>query len=403
MQNLLKTGAIGKTKNDLILSVLMFLYCALLPFEEAFAYSFGSILRIFGVLIIAYIFFSFISEPVKRYNLFLLAPFIIWVIYSAVSVIWSDDFSWWSYFFKIYISQIALVVFVVLYCEHINFEYLKNGLIVGAVIASAMLILMPASSQLTEEGRRTIIIFDKVFDPNIVASIISLGLFMIIGKIFSQKSRKKLYIFLMIILAIGMLFTGSRGALISLVAGFGVQLFLQMKKKNTRKKALFMVFLCVVIVIVALAVLPSELILSRFSKETLFGFNELASGSHNRYTIWKNALTLIWKAPIIGYGCGNFFSAIATVYRECASHNLYILLFVEGGVIGFLIFVYGLAKLLFGAYKRQLYSVLGMLFSVLVMAITLDSITYKYFWVAIIFSAISIIKSDENLTVKQDE
>ena len=207
----------------------------------------------------------------------------------------------------------------------------------------------------------------------------------------------------MIILAIGMLFTGSRGALISLVAGFGVQLFLQMKKKNTRKKALFMVFLWVVIVFVALAVLPSELILSRFSKETLFGFNELASGSHNRYTIWKNALTLIWKAPIIGYGCGNFFSAIATVYRECASHNLYILLFVEGGVIGFLIFVYGLAKLLFGAYKRQLYSVLGMLFSVLVMAITLDSITYKYFWVAIIFSAISIIKSDENLTVKQDE
>ena len=82
---------------------------------------------------------------------------------------------------------------------------------------------------------------------------------------------------------------------------------------------------------------------------------------------------------------------------------MYILLFVEGGVIGFLIFVYGLAKLLFGAYKRQLYSVLGMLFSVLVMAITLDSITYKYFWVAIIFSAISIIKSDENLTVKQDE
>lgn len=396
MQNQLKTDVTGKTKYDIILSALMFLYCLSLPFEEALAFSFGSILRVFGIFIILYCFFKYISEPIKGSTINLLAPFVIWLFFAGISLLWCKDSSWWVYFFKIYLVQIVFVFVVVSFSAHINFEYIKYGLIMGGVIASAMLILMPSSSALTEEGRRTIIVFGKVFDPNIVASIIILGLFMTIEKFFSQKSRKKSYIFLMIILVIGMLYTGSRGALISCVAGFGIQLLLEMKKKQYKKRALFMLLLSVVIVIIALAVLPPELILSRFSKETLFGVNELENGSHNRYTIWKYALNLVSGSPIIGYGCGNFFAAIATVYKQCASHNLYILLIVENGIVGFAVFVYGLAKLLIGTYRGQLYSVFGMFLSICVMALTLDSITYKYFWVAIIVAAISIIKADED-------
>ena len=61
------------------------------------------------------------------------------------------------------------------------------------------------------------------------------------------------------------------------------------------------------------------------------------------------------KSPIIGYGSGNFFSAIATVYKECASHNMYILLLVEEGLVGLLIFGCGLFGIFKQLYKKQLF------------------------------------------------
>lgn len=392
MRHALRTDATGTNKYDPILSAMMFLYCLSLPFEEAIASSFGSILRFFGILIILYCYFNYLGEPVEKKNLKLMAPFIVWVFFSALSLIWSNDYTWWSYFFTIYLFQVMFVTVVISYGKFLHFDALKLGLIAGAVVASAILMGMPTSSVLNEEGRRTIILFEKELDPNIVASIILLGIFMVIEKFFNGK-RNPVTILILLFLVVGMLFTGSRGALIAFVLGFGVQLLCQMKKNRTRKRAFFMLLFCLIEVIVALSVLPQELILSRFSKETLFGINEYQNGVHNRYTIWKYALSLVGGSPIIGYGCGNFFPAIATVYRECASHNLYILLLVENGVVGLIIFGYGLIQLLVMTYKKELYSAFGMLLSVCIIALSLDSVAYKYFWVCMIVTVISVIKA----------
>lgn len=394
MQKQLKTRAIGKTQYNITLSVLMFLYCAALPFEEALASSLGSVLRLIGIAIIGYCILMYSRESIKPETFAFLMPFLIWLFWAGFSILWSDDFSWWAYFFGIYFVQVVFLAVVLFYSEHIDIKYIKNGLIVGAFIAATLLIFMQSDAVLTEEGRRTLIILGKEFDPNIVASIIILGLFANIDKIFCKVRNRKIYVLLTVYLAIGMLYTGSRGALISFVAGFAIQILLELKKQKTRSIAILMLGVCFIGVIVALAVLPEELVLSRFSKETIFGINELKNGEHNRYTIWGYAIELIKKSPVIGYGCGNFFSAIAKVYKQTASHNMYILVMLEEGIIGFSVLLFGIGKLLINTYKRQLYSIFAMLFSICVMALTLDSITYKYFWVAIILSAISIKESN---------
>ena len=398
MQQQLKTVVTGNKpqslqKFDIVLSMLLFLYCALLPFEEALATSFGSILRLLGIVIIGYCIIIYHSYKVNISTFRLLVPFALWMIFSVVSIIWSADIDWWIYFTMIYLLQFAFVLFVVAYYKQVNIRYLQNGLIVGATIASAVMIFMPQFSQITKDGRRTVIILGQELDPNIVATIIMIGLFACLGSIFAKKKRGILHTMLVIFLGAGMLFTGSRGALISFVVGFGVLLFLEMRNRGSRKYVLALIMLVVITAIIALKFMPEELLTSRFSQESILGFDEYKRGSHNRYTIWLHALELFIQSPVIGYGSGNFFNAITTVYEECASHNMYILILIEEGIIGLAIFGYGLLMLFKQLYKKQLYVTFGMFSSICVMAMTLDSITTKYFWVAVIIVLISINSS----------
>ena len=397
MQQQLKTGVIGKTNYDFILSSLLFLYCAFLPFEEALASSFGSVLRLFGLLIIAYCVLAFFRVKISTSEFRIIAPFLLWIFYSFLSVIWSRDFSWWFYFFKMYVAQMAFVCVLVAYRKKISFEYVKAGLMLGAFLASAFIIFSPQQSIMTADGRRSIVLFGNEFDPNIVASIIMIGIFSVAEKIFSFKKLSFIHLILVSFFSLGLFFTGSRGGVISLVVGLIVLLLLQAKRKETRKRALLLLALCAAIVLFASLVLPEELIAARFSKETIFGFDEIETGSHGRYVIWKHAISLIGNAPLLGVGCGNFFSAIAEVYKECASHNLYILLLVENGVVGFLIFATGIVFLFREVYKRKAVPVFSLLCAVFVMAMTLDTITYKYFWISVF---VAIVAAAEPINIE---
>lgn len=377
-----------KPEYNKIVTYLFGLYCVLLPFEEALAGSFGSILRIIGISLIIVIIAAYYRNGLfmPKYNV----PIVLWTLYMFFSVIWSDSFQWWSYFMRIYIVQIALLcVIEFVPVERLNIDFVKKMLMIGGFVASSIIILFPTGSGFTADGRRTVMLLGSVLDPNVVASIILLGVHVAISSFF-QRQKGTRYLLITVWQMAGVLMTGSRGALIAFVIGFGVELFLNLSRKGERKKAIVLVVASVVAVMVLLAVLPENLLLMRFSKDTILGLNEFRSGAHNRYTIWLNAIQLIKKKPIFGYGCGNFFSAIATVYRQCASHNLYILLIVEGGIIGLLFFLTYVGRLIKSLFKYNDFSTISMLVTVMVMAISLDSITYKYFWISLIVARLMI-------------
>ena len=121
------------------------------------------------------------------------------------------------------------------------------------------------------------------------------------------------------------------------VASFVLKIYLESKiNTDTKKKSIYLILFALVAFFVMVAILPTDLIESRFSRETILGLNERELGSHNRYDIWLAACELFTKSPIWGFGCGNFINSIALIYsRQCAAHNMYILLLIEGGLIGF--------------------------------------------------------------------
>lgn len=369
-----------------IINYCLFLYVVFLPFEEALASSIGSILKIFGMIIIFFSFFELIkgNRIIFRKD-FITIMITLWILLGIISIFWVSSFSWWSYFLKIYISQYVLFIFISsLPNGYIDLSLIEKGFILGAIIAAMIMIISPSSSHYTDEGRRTIMLFGTTLDPNVLSGVMSLGLFSSINNIFLKKELIK-NIIISLIIFFGILLTGSRGALIAIVVAVIIGLFSYKKDIKSILKIIAFLILLIIMGYFALKILPDELITNRFNLNILFGQNELASHSHSRYKIWGYALELIIDKPILGYGLGNFFSAIATIYRVCASHNMYILLMVEGGIIGFLIFLIPIFILWIKTEKNRNIGNVMLLTSILILAISLDSITYKYFWIGYLY------------------
>lgn len=385
----LRTGAIGSVQYDSVLSSLLFLYCLALPFEEALTFSFGGLLKIIGILVIGWCLVAHYRTPIKMRNLHIVMPFFWWFVLAAVSVVWSKDHTWWWYFIKLYASQIILMLTIASYQQFIDLEYIKNGVVTGAVISAAVLTFLPTTSMLTSDGRRTMIVFGNDLDPNILAAIMMIALIITAERII-QKQNNRLLIGLAAFLLLGILLTGSRGGVISTAIAGITYFFLAVKDRRVRRKVMLLTLVAVVAIIIIFLFLPESLVGSRFTWKHLFGFDEYESGAHNRWTIWKHALPLSLNAPLLGYGCGGFFYAIATVYRKTASHNLYILLLIEGGIVGLSLFAAGQWRAFKAVRKHKNCAITTLLLSVGVMSLTLDAISTKFFWISLIIAILSV-------------
>lgn len=366
-----------------------------MPFEEALAFAFGSILKVLGILIIV---FCILNCNNKRLSSSIV-PLIIWLLFMLLSYVWCSSEIYWKSFIVIYVGQVALLVSLELIDIHdFNFKWIDIGLVLTGCVASYVLIKFPATSMFTDEGRRTIMINGTTLDPNIVAATIILGLHIATNQFLtnSYKMQKLLYGGLSLFMLYGILLTGSRGALIAFVASFAFKILLETKKNpSARKKIVYLIPLAIIGFYVLMAILPSDLIESRFSKDTILGLNEREQGSHNRYDIWLAAAELFAKSPIWGWGCGNFINSIHLVYyRQCAAHNLYVLQLVEGGIIGFSL----LFKYIYSIWRNLMshkdYLTISLLTATLLMSLSLDAIPYKFFWITLIYCRIQIRREE---------
>ena len=385
----LNVGA-KNTGYDKILNLLLQIFCVLLPFEEALSGSFGSVVKLIGVAIILYVIIIYRKIIIHRYNYILIA----WIVLAALSFFWSKSYYWWLWFFKIYASQTVFLLVVTGVPKYkISLRKIRKALMLGAFLASIILIFFPQNSLLSDDGRRTIIMFGHRFDPNILSAVILLGVASAFNEAFGSLSIKRrcVYVALILLYFVGIFFTGSRGGLISTVITSAVFLLFETKKRQNRKLVWIIIAIAALAFIITVPILPSSLLESRFSKSAIFGLNELNAGVHNRYSIWESALKLIPDRLLFGYGIGNFLTAIKKVYfRSCASHNLFLLLVVETGIIGFLMFITFLIYLLNKLRKSKQYETYAMMIGILTISLTLDALPFKYFWVGLIYAELTI-------------
>lgn len=381
-----------------LISLLFVIYCTLMPFEEALAFGFGSALKIVGIALIGSSLFFYMGRKPSR----TISPLLMWLLFMLVSVLWTTSTYYWNAFVTIYAGQVALLIAMeVVDIRDFKFKWIDFGLILTGCVASYVLIKFPSTSMLTEEGRRTIMLNGTTLDPNIVAATIILGLHIATNFFLNSVTVIERIVFagMAMFMLYGILLTGSRGALIAFVMSFGLKIFYEGRLNSTaRKKSIKLILLAIIGFLIMVSILPEELIESRFSKETILGLNEREQGSHNRYDIWLAATDLFVMSPIWGYGCGNFINSIALVYsRQCAAHNICVLLLIEGGLFGFFLF----AKYVFSMWKSLMknkeYLTVSILAATLIMSMSLDALPYKFFWITLIYCRMQIRRHEAGL------
>jgi len=175
--------------------------------------------------------------------------------------------------------------------------------------------------------------------PNEVSAFYNQYTILLLGLFFSmKKSFTKINLLgLILINLFCVLFLFSRAAYLGLAVG----MFFIFSIKN--KKLLIPLLLVIIYWQVALPQKVQERIL-----ETTNAYGELDESSEARLIIWQNAIDLFYENPIAGVGFG-VFSKLG--FRLGDTHNIYVKILAEQGVVGLFMFLLLLFVLFFRGIK----------------------------------------------------
>jgi O-antigen ligase len=234
-------------------------------------------------------------------------------------------------------------------------------------------------------------------NPNTIASILALGLLALIGLVFGPERRNiktRLLAWPCLgVLAMAIVRTGSRGAVVAIMAGL---LAFQLKGKgrgiSTRLKAFIkrsrvkIAFAAVgVIGLVIIFSYQYELIRARWEK-TLF-----EGQTAGRVEITREAVGMFLEKPWLGWGPATFIfelgARLGLPVRD--PHNTYLWVLLETGLIGAVPFFAGLWLCCRTAWKARggIHSVLsaGLLAAVLISGLKGSNQKSKLFWIVLAY------------------
>ena len=282
-------------------------------------------------------------------------------------------------YFSRYAAQIILCI-VIMAMPSINdkeTDFLETVFILASVVYAILIIISCYRLAGQRYYHGSIVLFNTALDPNFVGIPLVATSVFVLNKILC-KNKRVLNLLFYIILAVAILYTASRGNMLSFIISNALLVLIYMAKNNValHTKVIWIVFIAVTIFFLTNY-------LSIFLPEQWERISTFGEGSDNgRFELWKRAIEA-WKMhPIFGNGMG----AMYRVFGK-ATHNTYFQLLSETGLLGFLLFVAFLINLLRKTFKfNKVYFclLLGCLFQIAF----LDALDNRCLWVILCWMAI---------------
>lgn len=297
--------------------------------------------------------------------------------------------------------------------EAIRLAVMMSGLIVGLYAV----FLQAAGAQFPTHGvsqRFSISSDPEQTDPNILAAslLMPLGLAieqMILGtsKWWTNWRSRSLGAVTALLTTVSILFTASRGGLVSATVVFMGTLFYcartpggQRQVKRTLRNISAVLLAMVVVVMLSTYFLPriAARAESRLLNPAVQRLLQSQADPSGRPEIWQAGILACESHCVVGVGIGNF----AVIYNDVFSfsgadthvgynrvaHNLYLSLAVETGLIGLTLFGLGIAAEWAGLSSERMMSIgpsfKPLLIGLLLANIFLSAVWFKYFWLVFI-------------------
>ncbi|MGW6302679.1 O-antigen ligase family protein, partial [Peribacillus butanolivorans] len=225
-------------------------------------------------------------------------------------------------------------------------------------------------------------------DPNSLAVYLCISFIFCVDRLLNElgKLRRILILISTTLIILAILFTGSRGGMLSLLVAISCFVLTYIFQWEIRRKNivnLFYILLTIVIfLIVSNTLLPKELI-ERFSFS-----NWTSDGGSDRTLIWKLTIeNLLEKYLLLGSGVGTFpyvFEYHVGWFK--VAHNTWLELLIEKGIIGLSLWITLIILLFKKAIKNKESTIIVLLISIIVAETFLSAEVSKHWWNTLMLS-----------------
>jgi O-antigen ligase len=376
-------------------------YCVLIPFSSLIAIGdgpFSSLSSLLGLLLGAALLAQFLTTRRGSPVIPLAVP--VWLAYlglSGLSIFWSIAPTRTADDFQVLASQVLLFVALVL----TRFDQRSLRRFATSVMAGGVLVVCYGIAQATVlgglPGRRVDDagprFGDDLLGANNQAAALLLPLAIAATRALTESGRTRVANTVATgLLLFGILFTGSRGGLLSAVVVLGVVLWIGAARQAVK---IGLAVTGAVVLTVVLVFNPGGLGERQAERQ---------ANSSGRADIWAVGVHACKLYCLTGTGGGGFPAMYAEELaavpdariQERGStfepHNIFLLAVIEVGVVGLLLVIVGLGSALVGALRlprRMRAPPTAALLGTLVSSFFLSNLNFKFFWAVLTFVAVS--------------
>jgi len=301
-----------------------------IPWEDSFSIpGIGSLARLMGMVVAGFWFLTILTEGrFRKPNLFLVFV-LLFFLWNIVSYMWTVDLDGTSARIKTYI-QIFLLILILweMYRKPADLVAGLQAYILGAYVCIASLIsnYLHGTTAENYEVRYSATGVNAVDLALILLLGIPLAWHLFQGTdIKVNRFLKIIYISYIPLAIFSILLTASRTSLFAIVPA--LFFILWPKRLDIRRLIVISMFL-VISFLVFRAIIPAE-VMTRLATVTTSVSTADIGG---RVNLWKEAISLFIRHPVVGIGAGTLYATIGTF-----AHQTFLSVLAETGLVGFLL------------------------------------------------------------------
>lgn len=373
---------------------LLAIYFATIPIENVLETGHGSIHKFLGIGILA---LAILLVDFSHFRINGLKQLLIFVALCSLSFFWTFKNTENDYLRTVLFLTFFTMVVLQINISQSEFEALRFSICTVSAILSAMMLFGKKYQviSLTDSNRYTFGINGSEVDNNNLCLALAFSILFAIDYIVQNKKTRGYYTATAIMSLSAMLFSGSRGGFLGLIAGIAGYMWIYGKNRIKPGAIVSCAIGGVLVYFLAVKILP-ETILARFTISSV-----VKSGGTGRTTIWMRALHSFWEGSVcrmlVGYGFGSFpqFSRTFCGWYK-AAHNDFVQMLIELGVIGCVYYVVCLCGALSRMKKEG--KALGFAFIALLIVggISMELFIKKMYWMGIFFAFFTVVESDKS-------
>ena len=269
--------------------------------------------RIFDAITVSFIWIFFCIKFISYQRIIIpdvIICYFAYFLWCGISFIWKVPFSIFSikqYIILLLVGILQVITYNLLSNKKVNLIVMINSIILCCIIIEFSWILFYGLSYIMKSR-----VGNEFINTNVLGSIFSIGSLLSLYLRFKQ--CKRLYFIPFIFIFFGIVFTGSKGALIQFL--LGTCIFIMLKNKSTNRKLFINICLVIIICIFVFLLIFHVQISYRiigYRMESIINIllkkEKLHVGNNSNYLrvmMYKHGFKMFTERPLFGYGFDSF-------------------------------------------------------------------------------------------------